>query len=465
MKEFQSSESEQLLNEKEGSLLTFSRADFGDSFRWGTATAAFQIEGAVKEGGRGPSIWDSFTHKPGKIKNNENADIACDFYHKYESDLDLVSQLGFSEFRFSISWSRILPAGTGTVNQQGLDFYNRLIDKCLELSIVPWITLYHWDLPQALEDRGGWKNREILNWFADYTELCTREFGDRVQNWIVLNEPMAVAGLGYTTGLHAPGKKGLWNFLPVVHHLALCQAEGGRIIRANVPDAYIGTALSCSQVTPYSSSSRDIGAAKRADAIMNRLFIEPSLGLGYPEDSFPFLKNMSKYMKDGDLAKLKFDFDYIGLQNYFSVVIKHSYMVPILWLKDVPAKLRNVPVTAMGWEISPEGMYNILTQFSQYTGIREIIITESGAAFEDNCVDGRVHDIERTNFFKQYLFNILRAKREGVKVSGYMAWSLLDNFEWAEGFSARFGLVHVNFKTQQRTVKDSGKWFSQFLKE
>lgn len=465
MKNFDSPETESLKVNTKEDFYSFSKSDFGPDFKWGTATASFQVEGAVTAGGRGPSIWDTFTKKPGKIRNNEHADIACDFYNKYESDLDLVVQLGFGEFRFSISWSRILPGGIGEINKSGIDFYNRLINKCIELNITPWITLYHWDLPQALEDRGGWKNREILDWFSEYVNVCTREFGDRVKNWIVINEPMAVVGLGYTTGMHAPGKKGLWNFLPVVHHLALCQAEGGRIIRKNVLDSFIGTALSCSYVTPFSNNPKDVRAAKRADAVMNRLFIEPSLGLGYPADSFSYLGNIEKFVKAGDMEKLKFDFDFIGLQNYFNVVVKHSYMVPVLWLKQVPAKFRNVSLTAMGWEISPDGMYKILKQFSAYTGIKQIIVSENGAAFEDICLNNRIHDPERVAFFQSYLANILKARREGVKVNGYLAWCLMDNFEWAEGYHARFGLVHVDFETQKRTVKDSGYWFANFLKD
>ncbi|MBE9460929.1 beta-glucosidase [Dyadobacter sp. UP-52] len=442
-----------------------SRKDFGVDFKWGTATAAFQVEGAVTEHGRGPSIWDTFTSQKGKIKNGHHAEIACDFYNRYEADLELVAELGFKEFRFSLSWSRILPDGTGKINQSGIDFYNRIIDKCISLNIEPWITLYHWDLPQALEDRGGWKNREIIKWFSEYVSICADAFGGKVRNWIVLNEPMAVAGLGYTTGMHAPGKKGLFNFLPVVHHLAMCQAEGGRIVRDMVQDAYIGTALSCSHVQPFSQSARDIRAAKRADAIMNRLFLEPCLGMGYPVETFPFLKGISKFMLEGDAEKLAFDFDFIGLQNYFRVIVKHSYFAPVLWLEEVSARKRNVPLTAMGWEVAPDGMYEILKQFSQYPNIREIIISENGAAFEDILENGIVQDIKRIQFFEEYLANILKAKNEGVKIGGYLAWSLLDNFEWAEGYGPRFGLVYVNYENQERVIKDSGKWFARFLKE
>jgi len=439
-------------------------SDFGTDFRWGTATAAFQIEGAVDEDGRGPSIWDNFTKQKGKIRNGHHAEIACDFYNRYESDLQLVKELGFKEFRFSLSWSRILPAGTGEVNQKGIDFYNRVIDKCLDLGIEPWITLYHWDLPQALEDRGGWKNREIIDWFSEYVNLCATEFGDKVKNWIVLNEPTAVAGLGYTTGMHAPGKKGIFNFLPVVHHLALCNAEGGRIIRKLVQNAYIGTALSCSHVQAFTDKPKDVRAAQRADAIMNRLFLEPALGLGYPTDVFPFLNNIKKFIKPGDEEKLAFDFDFIGLQNYFRIIVKHSYFAPVLWLEEIPAKKRNVPLTVMGWEVAPDGMYDILRQFSNYSGVKEIIISENGAAFEDSLEDGKVVDERRIRFFEDYLKSILKAKNEGVKVTGYLAWSLLDNFEWAEGYHPRFGLVYVNYETQERIVKESGKWFASFFK-
>ncbi|TLV01035.1 GH1 family beta-glucosidase [Dyadobacter luticola] len=439
------------------------RADFGEDFLWGVATAAYQIEGAVNKDGRGDCIWDVFAKRPGKIKNGDHAVESCDFYHRYEEDLALAKSMGFGQFRFSISWSRVIPKGHGEVNQQGIDFYNRLIDHCLSLGIEPWITLYHWDLPQALEVVGGWKNRKIVEWFAAYSEVCAKAFGDRVKNWVIMNEPMATAGLGYTTGLHAPGKKGIWNFLPVVHHLALCQAEGGRVVRKYVPDARIGIALSCSYVHPHSQNAADIRAAKRADALMNRLFIEPALGLGYPTDAFAFLTNLDRYKVHGDEERLKFDFDFIGIQNYFSVVVRHSYLAPVVWLKEVPANLRNVPVTKMGWEVNADGMFRILKQFAEYEGIKEIIVSENGAAFDDVLIDGKVKDEKRLAFFKDYLSAILKAKNAGVKVKGYLAWTLMDNFEWAEGYSARFGLVYVDFKTQERVVKDSGKWFSAFL--
>lgn len=442
-----------------------SRASFGSDFKWGVATAAYQIEGAVNEDGRSDCNWDVFTRKKGKISNGDHARRACDFYHRYEQDLELVKELGFKVFRFSLSWSRILPDGHGRVNQAGIDFYNRLIDRCIALDIEPWITLYHWDLPQILEKSGGWKNRRVVEWFAEYTAVCAHAFGDRVRHWIVLNEPLAVAGLGYTTGEHAPGSKGIHNFLPVVHHLALSQAEGGRVLRAILPHARIGNAISCSYVHPNSQSAADVRAARRADAIMNRLFIEPALGLGYPKDAFPFLSNIKRFMREGDREKLRFDFDFWGLQNYFSVVVQHSYLAPVLWLKEVPATLRNAPTTALGWEISPAGMYEILKQFSGYEGVRELVISENGAAFKDKLKDGKVDDTARQAYYHDYLGAVLKARNDGVNVTGYFAWTLLDNFEWAHGYSARFGLVYVDFKTQERIVKSSGRWFADFLNQ
>ncbi len=448
-----------------GTANPLSREDFGSDFKWGVATAAYQIEGAVDEDGRTDCVWDVFARKKGRIRNGDHARHACDFYNRYEQDLELVKELGFEQFRFSLSWSRILPDGHGRVNQAGVDYYNRLIDKCIALGIEPWITLYHWDLPQALEKSGGWKNRRTVEWFAEYAAVCANAFGDRVRHWIVLNEPMAVAGLGYTTGEHAPGNKGIHNFLPVVHHLALSQAEGGRVLRQLLPNARIGNAISCSHVIPNSQSAADIRAARRADALMNRLFIEPALGLGYPQDAFPFLSNIKRFMREGDRERLKFDFDFWGLQNYFSVVVQHSYLAPVMWLKEVPATLRNVPTTGLGWEISPSGMYEILKQFQRYKGVRELVITENGAAFKDKMKEGKVEDHDRRAYYHDYLDAVLKAKNDGVNISGYFAWTLLDNFEWAHGYSARFGLVYVDFKTQERTVKESGRWFAGFLKK
>jgi beta-glucosidase len=326
------------------------------------------------------------------------------------------------------------------------------------------VTLYHWDLPQTLEDKGGWTNRDIVSWFAEYTDACSRHFGDRVKNWMVLNEPLAFTALGYFLGIHAPGKKGFKNFLPAVHHAALCQSEGGRIVQANVPNSNVGTAFSCSPVEPLRKKQGDEKAAARFDALMNRLFIEPALGLGYPVNTIGALKRIEKYYKDGDDKNLAFDFDFIGLQNYTREIVKYNVLNPVLWGKLVPAATRNVETTEMRWEVYPKGIYHMLKKFSSYNGVKKIYITENGAAFPDTPENGAVHDAKRVNFFRSYLEQVLKAKNEGVKVKGYFAWSLTDNFEWAEGYAPRFGIVYVDFKTQGRIIKDSGYWFRDFLK-
>lgn len=444
--------------------VSFSRNDFGDDFAWGVVISAFQNEGAYDHEGKGPSIWDTFSGRKGKIKDGTHAREACNFYHNYRDDILLAKQLGFSVFRFSISWPRIMPEGAGKVNQQGLDYYHRVIDTCLELGLEPYITLYHWDLPHALEQRGGWCHRGIVFAFEAYVSVCTRAFGDKVKNWIILNEPFGFTSLGYMLGVHAPGKFGLSYFLPAVHHVALAQAEGGRVVRNEVRNANVGTTYSCSHIIPNSNSEADLAAARRADALFNRLFIEPALGMRYPADDFPLLHRIERrYAMWRDWDKLPFDFDFIGVQNYFPLVVRHNSFMPYVKVSEVKPRSRNVPVTALGWEISGLGMYNVLKQFAAYDGVKKIIVSESGAAFNDTLEEGKVNDAQRIRYFREYLAGVLQAKREGVPVDGYFAWTLTDNFEWAEGYRARFGLVHVDHTSQQRTIKASGKWFSDFL--
>jgi len=438
----------------------FSRREFGADFYWGVATSAYQIEGAADVDGKGESVWDRFTSN-GHIRDKSDGKIANDFYYRYESDLRLLQKLNFSNFRFSLSWPRILPDGTGRINEKGIDFYQRMTDECLKLGIEPWAVLYHWDLPQKLEEKGGWTNRDVVEWFSEFADLCTRRFGDRVKHWMVLNEPAGFTTLGYLSGTHAPKRIGIGNYLAAVHHACLCQAEGGRIVRRNVVNSHIGTTFSCSHTEPYKQTSSHERAAKRLDVVLNRLFIEPALGMGYPFQDLPFLRKIEKHMLPGDEQKLPFAFDFIGLQNYFRVIAKPS-LIPVIWANRVKPE-SSAEVTEMGWEVDPEGMYDILKQFAKYP-VKEIIVTENGAAFPDQLIDGRVHDIQRINFYKRYLQQILRAKREGVNVKGYFAWTFIDNFEWAEGYRPRFGLVYNDFKTQERIIKDSGYWFRDFLK-
>lgn len=436
---------------------------FGPDFSWGVASAAYQTEGAHRKDGKGPSIWDEFTTRPGKIYKNQHARIACDFYHRYPEDVSLIRQMGIPDFRFSLAWSRILPEGKGAVNQKGLDFYKRLIHTCLENGITPWLTLYHWDLPLALSEKGGWTKRDIVHWFEDYVALCARELGDTVKHWMVLNEPLVFTGAGYFLGLHAPGMRGIRNFLPAIHHTALCQAAGGRILRDMRSDAEIGTTFSCAYVTPYREKKRHLKATERADALLNRLFIEPALGMGYPEESLPILRKMDKYMLADDEAALAFDFDFIGLQNYTREVIRHSWFTPYIFARPVSAEKRGVPTTEMKWEVYPEAIYQILRQFHQNYRLRKVIITENGAAFPDRVEHGKVDDPQRKAFLQDNIAQCLRAKQDGVPLSGYFVWTLTDNFEWAEGYRPRFGLVHVDFETQERIVKSSGKWYGAFV--
>jgi beta-glucosidase len=445
----------------------FTKADFGPGFKWGVATAAYQIEGAWNLDGKGPSIWDTFTHQPGKIRDKTNGDIACDFYNRYRDDISLIGQMNMGVFRFSLSWSRILPNGVGEINQKGIDFYNRVIDTCLEMGIEPWVTLYHWDLPQALENKGGWANREVVKWFGEYVQLAANKFGDRVKNWMIFNEPAAFTGLGYMTGTHAPGKKSLGKYPKVIHHVVLCQAEGGRIIRDSVMGVNVGTTYSMSSIHPKLHIKKHENAARRMDALLNRLFIEPALGLGYPSNDFTYLKEVEKQMMEGDDQKMIFDFDFHGVQNYFRIVATQSAFPPVLWANQVkPQKLvaDKSALTDMQWEVYPAGIYEVIKQLAAYKGVKKIFVTENGAAFQDTVEGGQVHDAKRVQFFRDYLEQVLKAKNEGAPVEGYFVWSLLDNFEWAEGYHPRFGLVHVDYKTQKRTMKDSGLWFKEFLK-
>ena len=444
----------------------FHRRDFGEQFLWGVTISAFQNEGAHDQDGKGHSIWDDFSSRKGKIKDGAHARVTTDFYNRYRDDILLAKSLGFSVFRFSIAWPRVQPNGAGEVNQAGIDFYHRVIDTCLELGMVPYVTLYHWDLPLKLEHKGGWCHRGIIFGFEEYVRICVQAFGDKVKNWIVLNEPFGFTSLGYMVGVHAPGKFGLSYFLPAVHHALLAQAAGAKVIREMVKDANIGTALSCSQIMPYTRSEADIKAARKADALFNRLFLEPVLGMGYPVNDFPLLGRIERrYALWRDWDQLSFDFDFIGVQNYFPLVIRYNPLMPVVGVSEVKARYRKVPVTALGWEINAAAMHGILKQFAAYKNIPRLIVTESGAAFADVMTNGQIHDTDRVNYFSSYLGAVLQAKQEGVPVDGYFAWTLTDNFEWAEGYRARFGLVHVDLATQQRTIKDSGLWFRNFLQE
>jgi beta-glucosidase len=444
---------------------TFSKEDFGNDFIWGISSSALQTEGAISSDGKGESNWDVFVTKPKRIANNDTHFTAADFYNNYKTDIALLKEMGIPNFRFSLSWSRILPNGIGTINQKGLDFYHNVIDCCIANGIEPFITLYHWDLPQELEKKGGWTNREILQWFEEYTRVCVMAFKDKVRYWMVLNEPMVFTGGGYFLGLHAPGKKGFKHFLPALHHAVLCQAIGYNTIKAIAPQAQVGTTYSCSYITPYSAAAKDKKAAHRVDALLNRLFIEPSLGLGYPTTALPFLKKIKKYEFSDDHELMKVTFDFIGIQNYTREVIAHSFFTPYIKAKIIPADKRKVFYTAMDWEVYPEAIYEMVCKFDAYEGVKKILITENGAAFPDEVIDGTIDDHHRSHFIKSYLEQVLLAKKTSSKLAGYFVWSLTDNFEWAEGLKKRFGLIHIDYTTQERTIKNSGWWYKKFLEE
>jgi beta-glucosidase len=444
--------------------MQFTVNDFGEDFHWGVSTAAYQIEGAHDADGKGASIWDSFTQKKNTISNADNGDIACDFYHHYARDIALIKQMNIPNYRFSISWSRVLPEGIGPINLKGIDFYNKVIDFCLELGIVPWITLYHWDLPEALQKKGGWTNRDIIHWFTNFAEICVLNFGSKVKHWMVLNEPMVFTGAGYFLGLHAPGKKGLSNFLAAAHHASICQAEVGRLIKSMNSDAKVGTTFSYSHIEAFRPErEKDVRAAQRVDAVLNRLFIEPLLGLGYPVKDVKILNRIERFMKPGDDSKLAFDMDFIGLQNYTRELVSYAPFIPFAQAKIIKASKRNVTSTLMDWEVHPPSIYHALKRYDSYGSIKEIIVTENGAAFHDTVQDNAVNDSERVQYLKDHIAQVKNAKAEGVKVNGYFVWTLMDNFEWAEGFHPRFGLVHIDFNTQKRIIKSSGNWYGQFL--
>jgi beta-glucosidase len=443
----------------------FNKKDFGDDFKWGVATAAYQIEGGHNLDGKGPSIWDEFTKKKNKIFGKQNGNVTCNHYEHFIEDIHLIHKLNIPNYRFSISWSRILPLGIGTINPKGIDFYNRIINLCLSLSIEPWITIYHWDLPLALHQKGGWTNRDIIQWFEYFTQCCIQHFGDRVKNWMILNEPMAFTGAGYFLGVHAPGKRGLGSFLAATHHATLCQAIGARMIKRINNDFNVGTTFSYSQLEAYRpNNTYDIKATVKMDALLNRLFIEPLLGLGYPMKDLKILQYIELYMKEGDDKTIAFDMDFIGLQTYTREMIKYAPFMPFIGGKIVKASRRDVPQTLMDWEVYPACIYEALKRYNSYGKIKEILITENGAAFKDDLIANEIKDKNRIEYLEQYICQVLKAKQEGVNVNGYFIWTLLDNFEWAEGYHPTFGLFHVDFKTQKRTIKDSGKWIANFIK-
>jgi beta-glucosidase len=436
---------------------------FGEHFTWGVATSALQTEGAHQNFGKGLSVWDRFARRPFRIRVGDMPDHGIGFFYRYREDIRLAKFLGFDAFRFSISWPRLLPDGKGRINPHGVLFYNKVIDECLKNGLEPWATVYHWDLPLAVEKRGGWPERSILDEFGNYVKLCATQYGDRVKNWIVLNEPMGFTSLGYLLGIHAPGRRSMNGFFRSVHHAALAQSSGGRILRDHVPGARIGTALSFALVEPADDAPKNKAAAGRLDAILNRLFLEPLLGQGYPTRDFRLFERLEKSMFPGDESALSFSFDFIGVQYYFRYIVRHNPFVPLIKASLVSASKRGVPLTSLKFESYPEGLYEVLKKLSRNPSMPEIFITESGASFKDELIAGRINDLERIAYHKATLESVRRAIDEGVRIKGFFAWTLADNFEWSFGYSARFGLIYVDRLNLNRIIKDSGHWYRHQL--
>jgi len=458
---------------------------FPKGFFWGATTAAYQIEGAWKEDGKGESIWDRFSHTPGKIKNGDTGDVACDSYHRWREDIALLRAMNLNSYRFSISWPRIQPQGSGPANSpsnsKAIDYYSRLADALLEARIRPFVTLYHWDLPQPLEDAGGWPNRDTASRFADYVEQVARALGDRVSDWLLFNEPLAFTYKGYLDGQHAPGRTSILDFLRACHTVNLAQAAGFHALKSVRPSARVGTAFSMSACEPATSSAEDRVAAERAHAITNLWFLEPALKGTYPE-ALAFLPEIAMGIKSGDLDRMRAPLDFIGMNLYYRTIAAAPSAVerishPKEWL--FPVKMMGGdegPKTDNGWEIWPQALYDTVTRITRDFNRPPIEITESGCAFNDGPSEdgpgndgpgasGVIRDTRRIAYHQQYLQALARAMADGADVRGYHAWTLMDNFEWAEGFSQRFGLAYVDFKTQQRTLKDSGRWYARVAAE
>ena len=431
-------------------------------FVWGAATAAYQIEGAVDADGRAPSIWDTFSHTPGKVHNGDTGDVACDHYRRWREDLGLMKQLGLDAYRFSIAWPRVVPQADGRVNEAGLAFYDRLVDALLEAGITPFPTLYHWDLPQAQQDRGGWPERSTAERFGEYAAVVAERLGDRVTHWATLNEPLCSAWIGHLDGHMAPGLKDLIAAVRASYHLHLGHGLAVQAVRAAVRGAQIGIVNNLSTIQPGSDREADLAAAVRADGHINRWWLDPVLGRGYPEDMVK-LYGVDLPVQDGDLALISAPLDWIGLNYYFRQIVADDPTGPAPFFRQLPGP--NPERTAMPWEVHAPGIEQLLLRLTKEYGVRKIYVTENGSAYQDTVSeDGRVHDPERTAYLEQHLAACARAVAQGAPLAGYFAWSLLDNFEWAYGYDKRFGLIRVDYETQQRTIKTSGHRYAELIR-
>jgi beta-glucosidase len=435
-----------------------SNGSFPADFVWGAATAAYQIEGATHEDGRGESVWDRFGATPGKVRNGDTGDVACDFYHRFPEDIALMRELGIDAFRFSIAWPRVLPEGRGRVNQAGLDFYDRLVDELLAQGIEPFATLFHWDTPQALEDIGGWPARETAEAFVEYVDAVAERLGDRIRYWTTHNEPWVVAWIGHAWGEHAPGRTSEKDAVAAAHHLLLSHGWAVESLRRASPDARLGITLNLAQAYAASPSPEDEAAAWHLDGEGNRWFLDPLFRGSYPADLFERNELVAPFVREGDLETIAAPLDFLGVNNYFRFVVRDA--------GDGPRTVRDpeAQFTDMGWEVYPDGLYRLLVRVAADYAPAAIYVTENGAAFGDvRGHDGRVRDPERQAYLESHIDSVAQALGEGVPVKGYFVWSLLDNFEWAHGYSKRFGLVYIDYPTLERVPKDSFYWYRDFV--
>lgn len=436
---------------------------FPEDFQWGTATASYQIEGAYNEDGKGESIWDHFSHMPGKIYGEDTGDLACDHYHQYKEDVENMEKLSLKAYRFSISWPRIIPEGKGKTNKAGLDFYGRLVDELLEADIEPFVTLYHWDLPQALQKEQGWENRDVVGYFADYVASVARHLKDRVHRWITHNEPWVVSFLGHAFGTHAPGITDFATALQVSHNLLLSHGRATEVLK-NLGDenTRVGITLNLHPVYPVSQKEEDVKAAKRCDGYINRWFLDPVFKGAYPPDMWEYYQGKVPQIFPGDMSIISRKIDFLGINYYFRWIVKDNSQEKIL--KFSSSKPNKAEYTSMEWEIYPQGIYEILKRVQDDYSPQAVYITENGAAFPDRLdEEGKVKDDQRINYLKEHLFFAHKAIEEGVRLKGYFVWSLMDNFEWIYGYAKRFGLIYMDYLTQKRIFKESAHWYKRVI--
>ena len=435
--------------------------NFPDDFLWGAATSSYQIEGAALDYGRGECIWTRFANTPGKVVNGDSGAVACDHYHRYPEDVQLMQSLNLQAYRFSVSWPRVIPRGIGAINPAGLDFYDRLVDTLIDANITPYLTLYHWDLPQALQDQGGWANPESVSWFADYTDLITRRLGDRVKHWITMNEPWVIAYMGHLDGVHAPGIKDLKTTLRVAHHVLLAHGAAMPVIRQNVPDAVAGITLDFTPAFPISDSAEDAQAAVYANGQKTRWFGDAVLKGKYPSDMVELLRDPLDGLDLDAIVTAAAPIDFLGINYYTRQMVKYDAGNPFKFAATGDGERERSDI---GWEVVPEVLYDFLVKFNTDYDLPPLYITENGAAYHDPTPEnGVVDDPGRLAYLKAHLEAISKAIDAGVPMKGYFVWSLLDNFEWAYGYEMRFGIVHIDFETLARTPKNSALFYRDLI--